>query len=161
MVYPGTCRHRPMSDATAGDAIRLNLNLAVHHLPESLTFEETGVDAGIISFITAALQTDLGDPVLRRKETGDPAYHLACVHDDARQNVSHVVRGTDLQALTPLHVALQHLLALPTPVYHHHCLVRDGAGKRLAKIDRSKALAKYRAEGVSVADIKRMIGFVD
>ena len=67
----------------------------------------------------------------------------------------------DLQPLTPFHVLLQALLQLPTPVYHHHSLITDADGKRLAKIDKSKALAKYRAEGCSPEDVKAMIGFSD
>ena len=55
-------------------------------------------------------------------------------------------------------VALQQLLALPTPIYHHHTLIRDDQGKRLAKRDDARALAKYRAEGATPADIRAMIG---
>ena len=49
-------------------------------------------------------------------------------------------------------------LGLPTPVYHHHRLIRDDQGKRLAKRDDARALSKYRAEGATPADIRRMIG---
>ncbi|MDP5362305.1 MAG: tRNA glutamyl-Q(34) synthetase GluQRS [Paracoccaceae bacterium] len=162
MVYPGTCRKRGMETRNAGDALRLNVGLALARIAQPIQFEETGVqDAGLVHIDPAVLCHTIGDPVLKRKDTGDPSYHLACVHDDAAQEITHVVRGTDLQALTPLHVLMQHILGYPTPVYHHHGLVLDDAGKRLAKIDKSKALAKYRAEGTTPDDIKQMIGFVD
>ena len=48
-----------------------------------------------------------------------------------------------------IHVVLQHLLDLPTPIYHHHRLIRDDQGKRLAKRDDARALSKYRAEGAT------------
>ncbi len=161
MVYPGTCRHRKLADRAPGDAIRLNVAKALALLPGEMHYRETGGDApGIRSIEAQDLLSDIGDPILKRKDTGDPAYHLACVHDDALQGVTHVVRGTDLQDLTPLHVLLQHLLGYPTPIYHHHGLITDEAGKRLAKIDKSKALQKYRAEGATPTDIKQMIGFV-
>lgn len=162
MVYPGTCRNRRLEDAAAGDGIRLNLGKALVHLPRQLSYEELG--SGKPEWIEIshdALLSDIGDPILRRKDTEDPAYHLACVHDDALQNITHVVRGDDLRDLTPLHVVLQELLGYPTPSYFHHRLITDGDGKRLAKIDKSKAIAKYRTEGVTPDEIKQMIGFVD
>lgn len=162
MIYPGTCRQRGLHDAVTGDAIRLNLRKALGQINTTMTYTETGVDAAQrVTVSPDHLLNMIGDPVLRRKETGDPAYHLACVHDDARQNISHVVRGTDLQALTPLHVLLQHILGYPTPIYHHHALITDDDGMRLAKIDKSKAISKYRAEGARPEDIRKLIGFTD
>jgi len=69
-----------------------------------------------------------------------------------------VTRGEDLAEATPIHVLLQRLLGLPTPVYHHHRLIRDDAGKRLAKRDDARAIAKYRADGLSPADIRELVG---
>ncbi|MGJ8622454.1 MAG: tRNA glutamyl-Q(34) synthetase GluQRS [Yoonia sp.] len=160
-VYPGTCRHRSFADADPTDALRLNLRAVLDRIGSDLSYRETGSGTAVTVKITHdQLLRQIGDPVLRRKDTGDPAYHLACVHDDALQKITHVVRGMDLRDLTPLHVVLQRLLGYPTPVYYHHGLITDAGGKRLAKIDKSKALSKYRAEGVSPADIKQMIGFV-
>jgi len=162
LVYPGTCRHRDMGDAAPGDGLRLNIGKALARVTGGLSFCETGSGAAqTVEIEQDLLVNKLGDPILRRKDTGDPAYHLACVHDDALQEITHVVRGTDLADLTPLHVLLQRVLGYATPVYHHHPLVRDDSGKRLAKIDKSKALSKYRAEGVTVDEIKQMIGWVD
>ena len=44
------------------------------------------------------------------------------------------------------------------PAYHHHRLIRDDQGKRLAKRDDARALSKYRDEGATPADIRRMVG---
>jgi len=158
MVYPGTCRHRTMAERDVSDGIRLNLGKAMALIDTPLSYIEQGQTVAIDP---DALCRDVGDPIMIRKDTNDPAYHLACVHDDALQGITHVVRGTDLRDLTPLHVVLQRLLGYSTPIYHHHDLILDEHGKRLAKIDKSKALAKYRAEGLGPHDIKRMIGFVD
>lgn len=154
MIYPGTCRERSMADATPKDAIRLDVQKSLAFLPGTLRY----TDKDPVSMPTHVVRDTIGDPVLRRKDTGDPAYHLACVHDDARQEITHVVRGTDLQPLTPLHVVLQALLGFATPTYHHHALILDDTGKRLAKIDKSKALARYRSEGATPTDIHQMIG---
>ena len=58
----------------------------------------------------------------------------------------------------PIQVILQRLLGLPTPLYHHHRLIRDGNGKRLAKRDDARAIAKYRSDGAAPQDIRRMVG---
>ena len=86
------------------------------------------------------------------------SYHLSVVLDDAAQGVTHVVRGEDLFEATQIHVALQSALGLPTPIYHHHRLIRDDAGKRLAKRDDARAISKYRADGASPNDIRMLVG---
>ena len=97
-----------------------------------------------------------GDVILGRKDIG-VAYHLCVVIDDARQGISHVVRGHDLYDATHTQVLLQALLGLPTPAYHHHALLLDEEGRRLAKRKGSKSLRDYREEGQSPADIKAML----
>ena len=159
LVYPGTCRHRPMNDARPGDALRLDLARALATIDRPLRFTETGpLFQGTHRVDADELLARSGDPVLRRKESGDPAYHLGSPHDDAVQGITHVVRGADLWRATFLHVVLQALMGWSTPVYHHHDLIRDEGGKRLAKIDASKALAAFRAEGASPAEVRAMVG---
>lgn len=161
-VYPGTCRGRPMDEAGAedaggGEAIRLNIAAAIARVG-GLSFTETGPDhAGRQQIDADFMQTEVGDIVLARRDIGT-SYHLAVVVDDAAQGVSEVTRGVDLFAATPIHLLLQRLLGLPTPAWHHHRLIRDAAGKRLAKRDDAKALAKYRAEGATPQDIRRLVG---
>jgi glutamyl-Q tRNA(Asp) synthetase len=72
-----------------------------------------------------------------------------------------VVRGADLEAATDLHALLQVVLALPQPAYHHHDLIRDREGSKLSKSLGSPALASLREAGVSAAEIKRSLGFLD
>jgi glutamyl-Q tRNA(Asp) synthetase len=86
------------------------------------------------------------------------AYFLASAFDDADQGITHVIRGEDLFDFTPVQVILQRLFGLPTPVYHHHRLIRDDQGKRLAKRDDARAISKYREDGLTPADIRRMVG---
>jgi len=97
-----------------------------------------------------------GDVVLGRKDIG-VAYHLCVVVDDARQGISHVIRGHDLSDATHTQVLLQALLGLPRPRYHHHALLLDDQGRRLAKRKGSKALRDYLNEGLSAADIRTLI----
>lgn len=103
------------------------------------------------------LISDVGDVVLARRDMGT-SYHLSVVVDDAAQNITHVIRGADLFDATPIHVVLQVLLGLPTPKYYHHRLIRDEAGKRLAKRDNARALRLFREEGKTPDDIRQMVG---
>jgi glutamyl-Q tRNA(Asp) synthetase len=98
-----------------------------------------------------------GDVILGRKDVA-ASYHVAVVHDDALQGVTHVIRGEDLRASTHVHVLLQKLLGLPSPVYRHHKLLTGPDGKRYAKRDQSLTLAFLRTEGVTPAEIRTRIG---
>lgn len=152
-IYPGTCRHRSLSQAGAGDALRLNMRKAVKALQKPVTYEEFGTQLSErITLKPEALIAQAGDVVLRRKDQG-AAYHLAVVIDDDAQNITDVVRGADLSAATQIHVVLQQLLNIQTPRYHHHALIRDETGKRLAKRSDSEALSTLRKAGHSAQNI--------
>ncbi len=152
-IYPGTCRHRRLSQAGAGDALRLNMRKAVKALQKPVTYEEFGTQLSErITLKPEALIAQVGDVVLRRKDQG-AAYHLAVVIDDDAQNITDVVRGADLSAATQIHVVLQQLLNIQTPRYHHHALIRDETGKRLAKRSDSEALSTLRKAGHSAQNI--------
>ncbi|MEM8631710.1 MAG: tRNA glutamyl-Q(34) synthetase GluQRS [Pseudomonadota bacterium] len=154
-IYPGTCRGRSMAERTADDALRLHLARAVEVTPLR-QFEEIGpAHAGAHALAPDDLITSVGDVVLARRGMG-ASYHLSVVVDDAAQDVTHVVRGEDLFTATFIHTLLQGLLGLPTPTYLHHPLVRDAAGKRLAKRDDARALASYRTEGKTPQDVRRL-----
>jgi glutamyl-Q tRNA(Asp) synthetase len=70
-----------------------------------------------------------------------------------------VVRGRDLEAATDIHVLLQALLRLPSPAYHHHRLVADDAGIKLAKSAGSPSLRELRAAGIGAEEVRRSLGF--
>jgi glutamyl-Q tRNA(Asp) synthetase len=162
-IYPGTCRHRAMSTRTPTDAIRLDMRKAVQAVdliarPNALTFHETGPEFGGLHSLDATdLLTNVGDIVLARRDIMTASYHLAVVVDDAAQDISHVIRGADLFDATHIHRALQALLGLATPTYHHHRLIRDENGKRLAKRDDARAIATYRSQGLSADDLRKML----
>ncbi|WP_395671404.1 tRNA glutamyl-Q(34) synthetase GluQRS [Phenylobacterium sp.] len=99
-----------------------------------------------------------GDVVLARKDVG-VAYHLAVVHDDALQGVTHVIRGEDLFEATHVQRLLQALLGLPVPAYRHHRLLAGADGRRYAKRDRAETLRELRAAGVTPDELFREMGF--
>ena len=148
-----------MADRQPGDALRLNLAAALQSFAALPSFQETGpTHAGHHQINPATALAQIGDVVLSRKGEDIVAYFLAAALDDADQGVTDVIRGEDLFDFTPVQVILQRLFGLPTPIYHHHALIRDDAGKRLAKRDDARAIAKYRADGATPQDIRRMVG---
>ena len=79
--------------------------------------------------------------------------------DDHVQGVALVTRGKDLFAATHLHRLLQSLLKLDVPRYHHHPMLTNEAGQRLAKRDGGLAIQALRCSGKSPADVRRLAGF--
>jgi len=167
VIYPGTCR--PLSadirETRVAEgvpyALRIDiaraLDIAERLRGNRLTFLETGTGA---DGETGTLPVDprpMGDAVIARKD-GVIAYHLAVVMDDAAQGITHIIRGQDLFFSTPLHRVLQVLLDLPEPTYHHHRLILDETGERMAKRRGSATLRDLRAGGVTQQDIRRMVG---
>lgn len=162
-VYPGTCRGKDsaaISEPPTGAALRLSMDKAAEAIvaDSDLGFWEREFgNARFVEIERSKLIENVGDIVLSRKDMGT-SYHLSVVLDDAFQGVTDVVRGEDLFEATQIHVILQHLLGLPTPKYHHHRLIRDETGKRLAKRDDARAIRKYREDGLKPSDIRKMVG---
>ncbi len=159
LIYPGTCRDA--GHPKASGALRLDMRKALAFLGNrALSFTENGygpnVETGAITFSPDQLIATVGDVVLARRDMGT-SYHLSVVLDDAAQGITLVPRGADLFAATYIHVVLQALLDLPTPHYHHHRLIRDDGGKRLAKRDDARAIALYREIGMTPEDIRSMV----
>jgi glutamyl-Q tRNA(Asp) synthetase len=141
-AYPGTCRGLSAEDVasrTGACCWRLDMTKALAET-DALYWHDTS--AGWV----AADPLPQGDVVLGRKDA-PASYHLAVTLDDAAQGVTDVVRGVDLFAATHVHRVLQALLGLAVPAYHHHPLVVDAAGRRLAKRDGALSLAEMRAAG--------------
>jgi glutamyl-Q tRNA(Asp) synthetase len=143
LVYPGTCRALPQAErdrriSGVPHAWRLDMGRAV-------------AEAGPLSWRdggrkVVAEPAQFGDVVLARKDSPSSC-HLAVTIDDAAQGISDVVRGVDLFASTHVHRLLQALLGLPTPNYHHHPLLTDAAGERLAKRKGAPSLVELRTAG--------------
>jgi glutamyl-Q tRNA(Asp) synthetase len=160
-LYPGAAkqlsqdeRERRMADEPY--ALRLDMAKALARAAE-LHWNETGRGPNGESGQVPARAEQWGDVVLGRKDT-PTSYHLAVVIDDALQGITDVVRGEDLFWATEVHRLLQRLLDLPAPTYHHHRLIRDAEGRKLAKSTNATGLRELRARGATPADIRRLVG---
>ena len=160
-LYPPNDRKLSRAEAeariAAGDqhVWRLDMAKALATFKDELSFIETGPDhAGTLTLDPAAW----GDVMLWRWDAPS-SYHLSVAVDDALQGVTHVVRGLDLFAATPVHRLLQTLLGLPAPLYHHHRLILGRDGRKLSKSQGDTALSALKTAGLSPFDIRAHLGF--
>jgi glutamyl-Q tRNA(Asp) synthetase len=138
LIYPGTCKRTPPDPALPA-AWRLDAEKAL-----ALTGPLVWQDA--LAGVQDVDLSGLGDVVLVRKDM-PASYHLAVTLDDAADGVTLVTRGADLFAASHVHRLLQALLGLPVPRWHHHALLLDETGEKLAKRRGSPALAERRERG--------------
>lgn len=144
-VYPGTCRALPESETARriaeGRPYALRLDAAkATTMCGPLTWRDRA---------RGRFQVDVADDVvLARKDIGT-SYHLAVTLDDHLQGITLVTRGEDLLAATPIHRLLQALLGLDVPEWHHHRLLHDESGARLAKRKNSISVKSLRESGES------------
>lgn len=137
-VYGGRCRRE---GPVEGRAVAWRLDVA-----KALARSGPLIWSDALAGEQAAQPELLGDVVLVRKD--EPAsYHLAATLDDAADGVTLVTRGQDLFTASHIHRLLQALLGLPEPRWHHHPLLLDPAGKKLAKRRNSPSLADRRKNG--------------
>jgi glutamyl-Q tRNA(Asp) synthetase len=160
-LYPGTCRHLPAAERSArqaaGEAFAIRLDVArasaiASAIAGPLSWQDHG--AGRID----ATPEILGDIVLARKDV-PTSYHLSVTVDDFLQGVTLVTRGRDLFHATHLHRLLQALLGYPAPDYHHHGLLTNDRGERLAKRDKAVSLRSLRESAKTPAEVRAMAGF--
>jgi glutamyl-Q tRNA(Asp) synthetase len=147
-VYPGTCRGREVDPE--GAAWRLDMAKAAALVgPLEWTDERAGPQR--------ATPEVFGDVVLLRKEA-PASYHLAATLDDAADGITLVTRGADLFAASHVHRLLQALLDLPVPTWHHHGLLIEADGRKLAKRRGAPSLADRRRaseDGQAIAQALR------
>lgn len=162
-IYPGTCKHLTPSEISNRLAekvpvqYRLDMAKAIA-LVGPLTFTTTGPTPSDRPKISYANPARWSDVVIQRKGT-PTSYHLSVVVDDAAQNITHVTRGRDMQAATDIHILLQFLLNLPSPIYTFHKLILDDENNKLSKSIRSHSLRALREKGATPQSIRAQLGF--
>ncbi|KAK0356386.1 Glutamate--tRNA ligase mitochondrial [Friedmanniomyces endolithicus] len=75
---------------------------------------------------------DAADTILLKSD-GTPTYHFANVVDDHLMNITHVIRGTEWMASTPLHYDLYRAFGWSPPEFAHVGLLVDENKAKLSK----------------------------
>ena len=151
-VYPGTCRHRLAEARDIADPAGVNWRLRV---PDG---EEIRFQDGRAGEMRAVAGRDFGDFIVWRKDN-IPSYQLAVVADDVAmadqpecQRTGR--RGEDLLQSTFRQILLYRALGVVEPLWYHCPLVRDAAGRRLAKRHESLGLNSLRKSGADPAHLR-------
>ena len=142
-IYPGTCRRQSVK-ATPDTATRVIADERTFSFKDRIQGE-----------FEQQLAREVGDFVLRRAD-GLFAYQLAVVIDDAYQQISEVVRGSDLLDNTPRQIMLQDYLTLPTPEYVHHPVATNADGEKLSK----QTFAKPVDDSPAIQNIVKVLDFL-
>ena len=154
-VYPGTCRNvtgdtGQMSGATHAAGRNSPSPAWRFRVPEDRVVTYVDGQFGPQTFVAGR---DFGDFVVWRNDDL-PAYHLACVVDDALMGITEVVRGADLLPSTARQILLFEALGAPVPDFLHCPLVTDANGMRLAKRHDALSLRALRAQGEAAASLR-------
>ncbi|USW53341.1 Putative glutamyl/glutaminyl-tRNA synthetase, rossmann-like alpha/beta/alpha sandwich [Septoria linicola] len=88
---------------------------------------------------------DAADTILVKSD-GTPTYHFANVVDDHLMKITHVIRGTEWMASTPLHYDLYTAFGWTPPAFAHVGLL----------VDENKAKLSKRSDAGLVLDVKGM-----
>tara|TARA_B110000285_G_scaffold222275_1_gene276267 strand:+ start:485 stop:1357 length:873 start_codon:yes stop_codon:yes gene_type:complete len=113
------------------------------------------VDDVIIGPQTQHLASEVGDFVVQRKDQLF-SYQLAVVVDDAEQNISHIIRGSDLYHQTPRQVWLQACLGYKQPIYGHLPIIINNQGQKLSKQNLAAPLNMSQAPALLSEALERL-----
>lgn len=160
-IYPGTCRHLSRRQRAEREAagrtpcFRLDMTAGLKAQGGTLSWREFRETDAAVSI--PAEPAKWGDVILARRDI-PASYHVAVVADDAAQGITDIVRGEDLLQATSLHRLLQELLGYRAPDYHHHRIIYDDTGRKLAKSRGSPSLRAMRADRLTSRDVCDRLG---
>ena len=100
-----------------------------------------------------------GDFPIRDRD-GQWTYQFAVCVDDIDEGITHVVRGEDIRSSTARQIALMRLLGRnEPPIYLHHPLIVDPAGKKLSKREMAHSLRQDRTAGATAEELLGRVCF--
>jgi glutamyl-Q tRNA(Asp) synthetase len=142
-IYTGTCRHKQLK--ATNNAIRFII------AQPNVSFNDA-----ILGQVRCDEEHAFEDPIIKRRD-GYFAYNLVVVADDIQQEVTHIVRGSDLLTTTPAHLSLYQQLSHPPPEYAHVPVAATSAGIKLSKQNRATAIDNTQAP-LNICNALRFLG---
>lgn len=144
LVYPCVCTRQSLSSTSVYPRNCITKSIDVNRNAYALRIKTKPLNIGFDDEIQGQQKQHLsqqhGDFIVSRKDK-ITAYQLAVVIDDFRQNISHVVRGSDLLESTPKQLFLQQILGYPSPAYSHVPMIIDPKGNKLSKQHLAQAVS--------------------
>ncbi len=124
-IYTGFCREQLSNPNAPQFAIRLRTNNTPIYFNDTLQAP-----------LSQNIETEVGDFIIKRSDKMF-SYQLAVVVDDEYQQITEVVRGSDLLDNTPRQLYLQQCLGYSPPSYLHFPTAITADGKKLSKQNHS------------------------
>ncbi|MBN2332408.1 MAG: glutamate--tRNA ligase [Deltaproteobacteria bacterium] len=144
LKYDGTCRGLSPAEVAAKEAVGLpyTIRLKVPHGEGAVVFDD------LVYGRVEKKYVDIEDFVIVRSN-GQPLYVLSNAVDDARDRISHVLRGQDGLANTPKQILIYQALGLPVPKFAHMSLTLDPKRAKISKRSHGELVAVhfYRDHG--------------
>lgn len=128
-IYPQSCYGKKQKKGA----------LRFHTDKQTIVFKDS-----VQGMIKQNIATESGDFVIKRSD-GLYNYQLAVVIDDFEQQITEVVRGSDLLSLTPSQIYLQQALNYTTPDYIHMPVITNTKGQKLSKQTNAPAVTPIAA----------------
>ncbi len=138
--YDGRCRRLP-DDEVAARVARGMAHVIRYRMPPGRT-----VFRDVVRGEFRFENDDLDDFVVRKSD-GNPTYNFACVVDDARMEITHVIRGDDHLSNTPRQVQLYHALGYRVPRFVHLPMILGPDRARLSKRHGATSVQEFRRMG--------------
>jgi len=107
-------------------------------------------------------QNALQNDQVMLKSDGFPTYHFAAIVDDHEMEITHVLRGDEWIATSPLHVLLYEFFGWQQPIWIHLPIVLGSDGKRLSKRHGDTSITDYLDKGYlpeALANFLALIGW--
>lgn len=82
------------------------------------------------------------------KADGTPTYHFASCVDDARMEITHIIRADEHLSNTPRHIVLFEALNHPLPVFAHVPMILAPDRSKLSKRHGATSVDEYRDAGI-------------
>lgn len=101
----------------------------------------------------------IGDFVIAKDER-TPLYNIACVIDDYKMGITHLIRGEEHISNTPKQILLLEAFNYPRPKYAHIPLILGPDKKKLSKRLSSTSISEYRQLGYLPQALTNFIAFL-
>ena len=150
LVYACACSRRDLRAAQEAAGVEVDVNSYLG------TCRDKAIDLGSEGVVWRFRSEEpAGDFVVRQRD-GRPSYQLASLVDDVSLDMTHLVRGIDLESSTARQGVLAKALSEFVPDYSafaktrcfHHPLLRSPSGEKLSKSAGADALRNLRRSGM-------------
>ena len=94
------------------------------------------------------------------KGDGMPTYHFAAMVDDRLMEITHIFRGEEWIASSPIHQLLFEMFEWKPPIFVHCPVIIGADGKKLSKRHGATRVLDYMAQGYLKSALKNFIALI-